>query len=213
MALSVHVFFQEAAKRSFFYSLNMKTLLISIGCLFIGISSTVAQCEQLVIDKIFDSAAGSTYRVYAVMKNDGDQVLAVFGDSANVLIVSSTLPFYQNRYGGGLSTNIRKSMLEVRDSLKYDSWLTIGRTDNYDNNLMALGLDTKDFESKGGSVVCLDGAWYCLPTNEQSKCDSSKRVLLLQLTTKGIISGSLSVMGKTASGENFQSRALLLSSE
>jgi hypothetical protein len=184
----------------------MKVSLISFVGLFISAISGVAQCVQLEIDKVDETPLGNTYRIYSVMKNEGDMVLAVFGDSANVLSVSSTKPFYQNPEGGALSTSIRKNKLEVSDSLKYDSWLTIGRTDNYENNLMILGLDTKEFESTGGSIICKDGAWYCLPIDAQSKCDSAKRVLLMQLTTKGKISGNLSVMGKNASGENFQSR-------
>lgn len=191
----------------------MKFVLVGLVCFFISALGSVAQCEYVEIDKVYESAVGTTYRIYAVMKNKGDKVLVVFGDSTNVLSVSSTKPFYQRPEGGALSTNIRKNKLEVSDSLRYDSWLTIGRADNYENNLMILGLDTKEFESMGGSIVCKDGAWYCLPIDAQSKCDDSKRVLLIQLTTKGKISGNLSVMGKNASGENFQSRGLQFMSQ
>ncbi len=171
------------------------------------------QFEKIVVEKVYSTSAGNTYHVFAQLKNERDKVLAVFGDSSNVLQIESTKPFYQNRYGGGLSNNVRKNMLEVRDSLKYDSWLTIGRVDNYDNNLKTLGLDLKEFENNGGKIRCSDGAWYCLPIDKQSVCDENKRILLMQLTTAGEISGTISLMGRAANNENFQQTAIRFSSK
>lgn len=167
-----------------------------------------AQLEKIVVEKVYSTSAGNTYHVFAQLKNEGDKVLAVFGDSSNVLKIESTKPFYQNRYGGSLSSNVRKNMLEIRDSLKYDSWLTIGRTDNYDNNLKTLGLSLTEFENKGGKIVCSDGAWYCLPIDKQSVSDEKKRIVLMQLTTHGEINGVISIMGKTVGGDNFQEKSI-----
>jgi len=179
-----------------------------IFLLSVTITTAYSQVEKVVIDKVATSSLGTTFHVYAELKNEGDKVLAVYGDSANVLMIHSSKPFYQNRFGGGLSTNIRKNMLEVRDSLKYDSWLTIGSTNNYNNNLKTLGLSVTKFEENGGDIVCKDGAWYCLPIDKQGVADETKRVLLMQLTTHGDINGTISIMGKTFAGVNFQVPAI-----
>lgn len=183
-------------------SIKMRVILFFIATLVT--LPVVSQVEKLVVDEAYRTEAGITYRVYAQMKNVGDQVLAVFGDSAHVLKISSTKPFFQNRYGGSLSIHVKRNMLEVRDSLKYDSWLTIGATDNYENNLKVLGLELTAFEKSGSEIVSKDGAWYCLPIDKQSVCAEDKRILILQLTTQGEISGNLSIMGRSVAKENFQ---------
>lgn len=165
------------------------------------------------MERYAESDYGITYRLYVSLENEGDRVMAIYGDSLHVLSIISDQPFYQNRYGAGLSTGIRKNLLEVRRELKYDSWLTIGREDNYDNNMRTLGLNLETFESQGVSIRCDDCAWYCFPVDEQTKCNHNKRIFLMQLTTKGSISGSISILGRTASGENFQWKGLTFQTE
>lgn len=189
----------------------MKKYLLPFILILTGPISVFAQFERLLIEEKAKTENGTTYQISVLLKNSGDRLMAVFGDSSSVLIIESSERFYQNRYGSGLSTGVRRSLLEVRDSLKYDSWLTIGREDNYDNKLKALGLNLDDFENHGGAIVCTDGAWYCLPVDEQSLCGEDKKILILQLTTKGVISGNLSLMGRTAGGENFEVRSIQFS--
>jgi len=150
---------------------------------------------------------GRTYRIYAELTNVSDQVFVVYGDSAHKLEIKSTKPFFQAKTGGALSKDANRKAITESDSLKYDSWVTIGATDNYDNNMNILSMDFDDFEKKGGAINCKkEGAWFCIPTDKQAFCKEDKRILLMQLTTAGVVTGQFSIMGKTAKGDQYQNR-------
>ncbi|HEY8403526.1 MAG TPA: hypothetical protein VIK71_02845 [Flavobacteriales bacterium] len=173
---------------------------------------THAQLERLVLERVDSSSYGITYRVYAAVKSAGDQILVVFGDQLHELRIESTAPFFQSTVGGALATQVRKNQLEIVEELRYDSWLTIGYENNYENRTKTLGLELTTFEQQGAKIEAHDGAWYCLPTDQQTVADDTKQILLMQLTTKGHISGTLSLMGRTVSGENFEVRGISFSS-
>jgi hypothetical protein len=183
-----------------------------LSCFFMAISCCAnSQLQRLLVQPIDTSVYGVTYRVYAEVKSAGDQIMVVFGDNENPLRITSTEPFFQSEAGGALSTQVRKNQLETAPDLTYDSWLTIGREDNYNNQTKSLGLRLTAFEEKGESIEVNDGAWYCLPTDKQSFADDSKKILLMQLTTKGEVSGTLSLFGRSAGGENFELRSIQFS--
>ena len=79
---------------------------------------------------------GDTYRVYAVMQNEGDildavwrSICAVEGD-----VYSS---FLSPPEGGPLSASIQRYHAIQDETLLYDSWVTIGAEDNYMNSVSA----------------------------------------------------------------------------
>jgi hypothetical protein len=184
-----------------------------LSCFFMVISfASYCQFERLVVEKVDSSTYGVTYRVYAELNSSGDQIMVVFGDKNNALRIESTQPFFQSKSGGGLSTQVRKYIQESDTDVRYDSWLTIARENNYENQTKSLGLQLMSFEKEGGSIIVNDGAWYCLPTDKQTICNDSKRILLMQLTTHGRISGTISILGRTAKGENFELRGIGFSS-
>jgi hypothetical protein len=88
--------------------------------------------------------------------------------------------------------------------VRFDSWVTIGSEDNYDNYVNNFLLNFDDFENNGGAIKTSDGAWFCTPDHRQVFCGPDKKILIAQLTTEGKITGKFSVQGRTAGGENFQ---------
>jgi len=147
---------------------------------------------------------GKTWRVYAEMTNAGDQLFVVFGDSAHKIEIKSSKPFYQSKTGGALSKDSNRKEATDDAKLKFDSWITIGAEDNYNNNMNTLNLDLSLFESRGAAIESgKEGAWFCIPTEKQAYSGEDKRILLMQLTTEGHITGKLSLMGKTKAGTSY----------
>lgn len=142
---------------------------------------------------------GSTYRVYAVMDRESDVVDAIFADQNNKIEITSTKPFYQHPKGGALASDVQRYDLQSYPKLKYDSWFTIGKEDNYQNFAMNFQLDSlslKEFE-QGGNFSSKDGAWFVTPDKRQVLADEKGRVLLMQLTTEGTVKGLINLHGRT----------------
>jgi|TARA_B110000211_G_scaffold224856_1_gene276363 hypothetical protein len=171
-------------------------MLIAFGCA----NSTSAQFVRIEADAIDNGGAvpGTTYRVYALMENEGDLIDAVFGDGKDVLIVESTKPFYQSDLGGDLAKDTQRSLAESNDELKYDSWVTIGFADNYMNALTGFMIDFSEFAT-GGRIFSDNGAWFVTPDMLQARAGKDGRILLMQLTTEGVVSGVLNIHGRTRS--------------
>jgi hypothetical protein len=138
------------------------------------------------------------------MTNAGDQLFVVFGDSIHKVEITSTKPFYQANGGSALAKDINRKEASENPMLQFDSWITIGSEDNYDNNTSTLNLNLESFEKMGGKIDSgKEGAWFCIPTNKQAYSGDNKRILLMQLTTEGQISGKLSLMGKSKDGVSY----------
>ncbi len=177
-----------------------------------------AQFESIVgleVDLIKSHTDGDldgykTYRVYAVMENEGDAIMAVFGLDDMPLLVTTDGEFYQHSRGGLSSREIYRHDLidlsNVHPLLAYDSWVTIGYEDHYENALQTNSIND-DFEKTlnvADSLFTKNGFWFVWP--EQSKdapapkqCTAgpSKRILLMQLTTNGNLDGLVNVQGYT----------------
>lgn len=167
-----------------------------------------AQFRNIVVEEVENEGKvpGKTYRIYAELTSVNDQVLVVFGDSLHPLEIQSTKPFFQSTSGGALSKDSNRALTEKDPKLRFDSWVTIGADDNYENAVSVLNLSFADFE--GGartSIRTKDGAWFCIPTEKQTQSKEDKKVLLMQLTTPGTVSGNISIMGKTSTGVSYTS--------
>jgi hypothetical protein len=57
-------------------------------------------------------------------------------------------------------------------------------------------LDLSSFE-RGGNLQIVDGAWFCIPTMPQIYAGPDKRVLIMQLTTDGVIDALINLQGKS----------------
>ncbi len=161
--------------------------------------SSLAQFKDLVIVEIDNKGKvpGRTFQVYVELKNDSDHVHMIMGDDQSELFITSTKPFYQNEFAGALSSNMNPKIESEFEEAKYDSYLTIGRTNSEDNFIANFNMTFDDFENNGGGIFTNNGAWYVTPDNGQAYCsEGSKHVLIMQLTTEGDIEGQISLQGK-----------------
>lgn len=167
-------------------------------------SITYGQFTRLVVKEIPNKGVpGKTYRIYAEVKGAEDHVHAVFGQEGHPLKVESTEEFYQSKYGGGMSKEINRSTVSENEELKYDSWVTIGLEDNYNNALNIFIMTLDDFE-QGKKLQTTDGAWFVTPDHRQAFADKDGLILLMQLTTEGTVDGIINLQGRMGSGEVFK---------
>jgi hypothetical protein len=176
--------------------LNFSTLLLSCFPLF-----SFAQFSHVEVEERDNGGvvAGRTYRVYAVMQNEGDVIDAIFGEDGKPLEISCTSAFYQHPKGGGMAAEVQRFDVQNDAALAFDSWVTIGLEDNYMNSLTAFPPNTDffgDFE-KGGSLKTNNGAWFVLPDKRQAFAPEDKRILIGQFTTTGRVSGLINIHGRT----------------
>ena len=160
--------------------------------------------EIAAVDGVADTW---TARIYANFSDANDQLNAVYGDADNPMLVTSSGGFYQNAFGGNTSGAINPALYAAFPSLVYDSWATIGLEDNVGNAMGDIGIDWSDFEA-GGSIATDNGTWFTTPADAQSLAGAGMRVMIAQLTTMGhdsVISGHVSLQGKTAAGDTWVS--------
>ncbi|MCH2132863.1 MAG: M12 family metallo-peptidase [Phycisphaerales bacterium] len=149
----------------------------------------------------------------------GNRVDAVAGNSGTQKLITSSGLFYQDDFGGPMSTDINPAFYEFAPGLEWDSRVTIGAIDSTgapfaSNELGSVGIDWTDFENGLGLAVD-NGLWYILPSEEQGEaqaftgtdCQERNGVLVARLTTFGessVIQFEGLVQGSDASGESWQ---------
>ena len=168
--------------------------LVSLACGW----GAQAQFKGLVVEEIDNKGVvpGKTYRIYAQMQAEGDVVDAIFGDGEDYLEVKSTAPFFQHERGANSANELQRADVQSIEALKYDSWVTIGYEDNYMNALTAFLMDFSEFEG-GGRLYSNNGAWFVTPDMRQAAAGPDGKLLLMQLTTEGDISGRINLHGRT----------------
>ena len=157
-----------------------------------------SQFDRIDVEEVDNGGAvsGKTFRIYAVMQNEGDVIDAVFGEEGKPLSISSTAPFYQPPKGSGLASEVQRFDIQNDAALAYDSWVTIGLEDNYMNSLTGFLIDLTEFEA-GNSLTTNNGAWFVTPDKRQALAPADKRILLGQFTTTGVITGEINIHGRT----------------
>ena len=148
---------------------------------------------------------GTTYRVYVDVET-GDQLNAVFGDTVDPLLVSSTTGFYQNQFGSHKAPSA--ALFGFFPSLEYDSFVTIGLLTDAGNSMLDIGIDWGVFEG-GDEIATSNGTWFATPADSQV-FEVGGRVLIGQFTTTGEISGFINIQGKNADLTNWQYRSVPL---
>lgn len=178
----------------------MKNFALLFAGLFLTIGAS-AQFLRLQVEEVPNSGKvpGTTYRVYAVMQNEGDIIDAIFAEEGSPLELKSTKPFYQHPKGGELSVNVQRFDLQEDTKLAFDSWFTIGAMDNYNNYVMPFQMDTLAFEKfeKGEDFSTSTSAWFVTPDKRQAMADKNGRILLMQFTTAGEVTGIMNIHGRT----------------
>ena len=180
---------------------------------FLGLSYSIVGSN--LVD---DAEATWTVDIYAHLADDC-RLDAVAGDANQDKMVSTTGSFYQNAFGGATSQSINPALFSTFPDLRYDSFVTIGRTDQTDNAMSDIGIDFSAFES-GGAIDSSDGSWYITPVDDQGEtadysdqlCEDAQGVLVARLTVRGA-NASVYVealfQGKDESGTTWQTSGSL----
>ncbi len=162
---------------------------------------------------ISELAGMKTYHLFAQMTSPNDELSAVFGDIATPLQISSTEGFYQSALGADFAWSLNSAILPLFPETNYDSWFTIGVTDNSMGSLAnSIGLDAAlaSFNNGGNLVVndAIGGSVFTLFGDMNAIAGVDERVLIAQLTTDGEISGSINVQ-MFVEGQQSQSMQVL----
>jgi len=176
----------------------MKKVLLLCSAFAFGLTMNATDV-RLIVERVKDNGAapGNTYRIYAQMPTAEHSMHIIFGDDAHPLTITSTEPFYQHAYGGYSAASINPSVIEYDAAAKFDSWITVGYDNNNGNDMWDLGVDFATF-NEGGAIQANNGGWFLLPTDEKCQQDANHLVLIGQLTTTGVASGSVNMQGWTA---------------
>ena len=177
----------------------MKHVITTVcGALLLTSGAASAQFSQLRVERINNQGRvdGTTWRIYAVMQEEGDILDAVFGDKNHPMEIVSTAPFYQHPKGGALASQVMRMDLDKDPTLRYDSWFTIGAEDNYMNSVTPFIVVFDEFE-RGNAFRTEDGAWFVTPDKRQAMATEKKEILLMQLTSTGRIDGVINLHGRT----------------
>ena len=165
-----------------------------------------------------DSESTWTVDVYAHLAADC-RLDAVAGDANQDKMVSTTGTFYQHPFGGATSQSINPALFGSFPDLRYDSFVTIGLTDQTDNALSDIGIDFSDFEA-GGAIDSTDGSWFITPVDAQGEsgmysdqfCEDANGVLVARLTVRGAgasVYFEALFQGKDETGSTWQSSGTL----
>ena len=100
-----------------------------------------------------------------------------------------------------MASQVQRFDVENDATLAFDSWVTIGLEDNYMNSLTGFLMDFTEFE-KGNALETDNGAWFVTPDKRQALAPADKRILLVQLTSNGQITGMINIHGRTKATEN-----------
>jgi len=150
---------------------------------------------------------GTTYRFYVDMLNPTDRMSAVFGNSYAHLIVNTPDGAYNNAFNSSWSAaGIIPAFLTLFPDMADDTYATIGLDGPASTSGFAGAEDpsiVEDVYQQISPYFTTDGAtllessstigssWYVLNTAENGFPNSDMRVLVLQVTTTGSISGTI----------------------
>lgn len=185
----------------------MKSFFTSL--LLAGTLSAVANGPQLVVQAVDNGGLveGQTFRVFVELPSSAHSVHAIYGDSQQPMTIQTTGNFYQHPFGNFSTTDINPNLLSIDPLLAYDSWVTVGATDATANNLWNVGIDFDAFES-GAAISANNGAWFLVPTDQRTAPEQGNLVLIMQLTTTGVASGTMNLQGWDAEGMPWQAHGL-----
>ncbi|MGB1074557.1 MAG: hypothetical protein ACPGYK_00065 [Flavobacteriales bacterium] len=180
----------------------MKGLKLILMCAGLWPLVLHAQFSHLEVEEVDNQGLvpGKTYRIYAVMEQEGDIIDAIFGEEKAPMSITCNKPFWQHPKGGPLAADVQRYDTREDETLLYDSWVTIGAEDNYKNavsefppNMNIFG----PFETEGGGISSDNAAWFVTPDKQQAFAPADKRILLMQLTTEGKVEGVINIHGRT----------------
>jgi hypothetical protein len=190
----------------------MKKFLMS-ACFIASACLAQANNPQLIVQRIDNHGLvnGQTYRLYCAL-DQGSSAQVVFGDQTHPMSIRSVGTLFQHDFGGHTSAAINEALSQSAPTLKYDSWLTLGFENSYNNELWELGMDYTGFASNNEMIVD-NGGWFLVPTSAKCQPNAEGLLLLGQFTTTGVVSGTLNIKGKDVSKQTWIANDLAFSTE
>lgn len=148
-----------------------------------------------------DLSGMTTYRIYAHVSSVEDFVGAVYGNAAEPIDISTSTSFFQHPAGGSFGTDLNEFFLGILPDLNYDSWLTIGLdlapVDSSQEGISSIGITAEQSAFETGANFVLNsevgGSWFVLPGSSNGLPNENLQVLLAQVTTTGLLSGTLNL--------------------
>ena len=145
-----------------------------------------------------DLAGMSTYRIYAVLPQEGDFLSSISGEGSFSTQIRTSTSFYQHPLGASTPTFINPALYSGFPELEYDSYMTIGLDQQPDlgageGAINVAGNWGNDFEN-GGDVILngqFGGAWFALNGDANGFAGADRRVLVAQVTTDGTVNGQI----------------------
>ena len=159
-----------------------------------------------------------TYRIYIKTQNGDDFISSVTGDAEFPTRIQSSGDFYQSAFGGLLGSDQNPSLFAFFPEAAYDSYITIGLTEaagagegNVNTIESALNPWGDAFENGQDLLIddAIGGGWFIFNGNTNGVAGDDEQVLLAQVTTDGMLSGSLYVQVFTNGNPNTDNRILL----
>ena len=195
------------------------------SCDFCSCGEAASGYSLVVEEHAVDGIAGmTTYRLYIGMENAADFLSAIYGNTLNPMVLTTTDGFYNDEFAtGAMAEGVNPAFLGFFPSLAYDSWVTIGLDQQAVGAEVAASAVESDLQpwissfvygsDMDGQDVAVDdwygGAWFVLNGAPNGVADAeNQRVLMMQVTTSGEIAGSLNAQifpNGLGTGEIFKS--------
>jgi hypothetical protein len=189
------------------------------SCDYCSCGDPVTNYTMTVEEYAVDGIAGmTTYRFYIDMENPTDFLSAMYGTSVDPMTLSTSDGFYNDEFGSVSGDGILTPFIAIFPSLEFDSWVTIGIDNAPQGSEVAIStVESADqpwiqsfaygSDSSGEDFTVNDsygGAWFVTNGSANGLPDAdNQRVLFMQLTTSGSISGVMNAqIFPEGNGEN-----------
>ena len=164
------------------------------------------EIETVVVHSEGELAGMTTYQVHLVCGNTSDELYSISSSVASPMVIESTSGSWFNSDANSSWNPSGLDLAEVADnpSLAYDSYLTIGASHSeegpFAGSVPWTGADVRDEFEPGGGMNVTGGNGTIYPLNLSGAADApgvagdDNRVLVMQITTEGDISGSMNAL-------------------
>ena len=155
-----------------------------------------------------DLSGQTTYRYYIQTQQPTDEIVNVFGNADLPLAVQVETAFFNSEFALGATANgITPEALALQPEVEYDSYVTIGLTQEANAGAGELGIEISEdvaqewstafieLANGAGQSLSIDtplgGNWSAPSGASNRAAGEDLRVLVMQITTTGAISGQL----------------------
>ena len=185
----------------------MKNLILGALALLVVQTLGHAQYSLTVESAPAVGAGGTVYRFYVQMQDATDRMSAVFGNNEASLLINTPAGVFNSAFNSSWNASgINPAFLPVFPDLADDTYATIGLAGPASTSGIVGAADPSIVEDATQAITpyfLTDGAtnltsttltgssWYVLNTATNGLPDANLRVLILQVTTAGDISGQI----------------------